>query len=1039
MPIQFRSLLSFAIACGTFLPLNTAFSFQGQAGDNIFTQVSEIAPVAGAPEPTPAPTAKGNPFAKTPTTKWIWGPDDNKSYVISKTVTLNGASAIVRTSCDNYVSLAINGKKVAENGEWSTPVSVDITKHLVAGENKIEATVRNEGGPAAFILQMAFKEKGSDSWKHVVTDGSWAVKEADSGKAANTRELITLGGAPWNDVFSNTGGASSSEFHVPHGFQVERLFTVPKNELGSWVCITTDAKGRLIVSDQENKGLCRITPPALTGGETKVERLQVNMSGAQGMLWAFDSLYVSANGGPGSGLYRLQDKDGDDQFEVVDKLLTFRGGGEHGPHSLQLSPDGKSIYVIIGNHVDVPDEFAAHMPKNWNEDHLLPRQWDANGHAVGRLAPGGWIAKCDPDGKNYEIVSMGYRNPFDFDFNADGEIFAYDADMEWDMGSPWYRPTRVVHATIGSEFGWRSGTGKWPTYYEDSLPPAVDIGPGSPVGVTFGYGAKFPAKYQKALFILDWTFGTIYSIHFTPMGSSYEAKKEQFVGRTPLPLTDAVIGNDGAMYFLIGGRGTQSELYRVTYVGQESTAPVDAHDKAFAEERALRRSIEATLAPEYDWKSKGIETPEFQLIWKSLGSDDRQIRFAARVALELNEISKWRDAFAKVDDPQAIIECAIALAHQGTDADADLAISKLQQLKYGSLSEDHQLQWLRALSLVFIRLGAPKAEVVKSLVAELDPHFPSDSKWENRELCAMLVYLESPTIIEKTLALMKQTTEATEEEISEILARNPGYGNSIKQMMANRPDAQNMHYAFVLRNKKLHWTIPQRIEYFQWFKEAKTKSGGASYVGFLRNMANDAYEHATDSERLAIETSGARDPYVAPELPKPVGPGKEYSLQAVVDLAGGQLKGRNFENGKKTYQAARCVVCHRYTSDGGATGPDLTQVAGRFSYKDLAEAIVDPNKVISDQYKLMAITTSDGASLTGRIVSETKTHVTVLTDPENSSKFTQIDRESIESMVPATTSAMPAGLLNQLNEDEVLDLMAYLLSRGDPNAPVFKK
>ena len=60
-------------------------------------------------------------------------------------------------------------------------------------------------------------------------------------------------------------------------------------------------------------------------------------------------------------------------------------------------------------------------------------------------------------------------------FNADGELFVYDADMEWDFGSPWYRPTRVNHATSGSELGWRSGSGKWPACYPDSLPALIDI------------------------------------------------------------------------------------------------------------------------------------------------------------------------------------------------------------------------------------------------------------------------------------------------------------------------------------------------------------------------------------------------------------------------------------------------------------------------------------------------------------------------------------------------------------------------------------
>ena len=49
-------------------------------------------------------------------------------------------------------------------------------------------------------------------------------------------------------------------------------------------------------------------------------------------------------------------------------------------------------------------------------------------------------------------------------------------------------------------------------FFGDSLPAALDIGPGSPTGVTFGTGTKFPAKYQRAFFACDWTFGTLYAI-----------------------------------------------------------------------------------------------------------------------------------------------------------------------------------------------------------------------------------------------------------------------------------------------------------------------------------------------------------------------------------------------------------------------------------------------------------------------------------------------------------------------------------------------
>ena len=124
-------------------------------------------------------------------------------------------------------------------------------------------------------------------------------------------------------------------------------------------------------------------------------------------------------------------------------------------------------------------------------------------------------------------------------------MFAYDADKEWDVGMPWYRTTRAVHATRGSKFGWRSGSGKWPSHYIDSLPPIMNIGQGSPVGVEFGYGLKFPAKYQKALYICDWTFGTRYAIHTESRMSTYTASREEFLYRTPLPLTDVAAGLDG--------------------------------------------------------------------------------------------------------------------------------------------------------------------------------------------------------------------------------------------------------------------------------------------------------------------------------------------------------------------------------------------------------------------------------------------------------------------------------------------------------------
>lgn len=980
-------------------------------------------------------------FATGPKPTWIWGSanaDGGDRFFFRTEFEGGSKSAHLIASCDNVMTLFINGSRVAHGTEWGTPVRRDVQRYIKPGKNVLLVDAANQGGPAGFCLKLVLEQPDGKK-RYLVSDKSWqAAKSKDADQWVAAAELGKMGMQPWGDVFANPASALSNSqprdvFDVLPGFQVELLYTVPKDLQGSWVSICFDDRGRLIASDQGGKGLYRITPPKIGSEEsTKVEPLDAKISSAQGLLHAFDSLYVSVNGGPGSGLYRLRDTNGDDQYDEVKKLKPLQGGGEHGPHSLRLSPDGKSLFVIAGNHTNPPADFdSSRIPANWGEDLLLPRQWDARGHARGKLAPGGWIAKTDPDGETWEIFSIGYRNPFDMDFNADGELFAYDADMEWDMGTPWYRPTRVVHATSGSEFGWRSGTGKWPSYYVDSLPQLLDIGPGSPVGATFGYGARFPAKYQKAFYILDWTFGTMYAIHIEPDGASYSAVKEEFLSRTPLPLTDAAIGPDGALYFTIGGRGTQSELFRVTYVGDSPTNPADAKDQKFAELRALRRQLEGFHGKA---DAKAVET-----VWPHLKHEDRFIRYAARVALEFQPADSWQERALAADDPQTLITAGVALARQGDKSLQPRLVAALNALDFGSLTEQQQLELLRVYALTFIRMGQPDQPTAQSVVRQLDEFYPADTNALNAELSRLLVYLNSPTVISKTLALMEKPSQQSAEEMAELLARNSGYGGTIAKMLSNLPELQKIHYAFVLRNMRYGWTLEQRRKYFDWFNTALQRSGGASYQGFINNIRNEALANLSPAERKALESQIVTAPPKESELPKPIGPGRQWSVDELIDLVGDGLRGRSFENGKRAFAASRCVVCHRFYGEGGATGPDLSNVAGRFSVKDLAESLIEPSKVVSDQYRASVILTTGGQVITGRVVNEADGQLTVLTDPQDATKVAVIDKDDIEEMMPSPTSLMPKALLDTLNPDEVRDLLAYLLSRGNPGDIMFAK
>ncbi len=817
-----------------------------------------------------------------------------------------------------------------------------------------------------------------------------------------------------------------SQIKALKDFHVELLYSVPKRDEGSWVNMCVGPKGTLIVSDQ-NGSLYRIHPaPVGTDALTRVEKIPAKIGYAQGLLWAFDSLYVVVNSPKmQAGLYRVRDSNADGELDDVQLLRKFDGQriGEHGPHAVLLAPDGKSLRVVCGNQTALTEFTKSRVPTHWGEDHLLPRMPDGNGFMRGVLGPGGAIYAVDPDGKNWELLSVGYRNQYDAAFNRFGDLFTYDADMEWDFNTPWYRPTRVCLAASGSEFGWRNGAGKWPAYYPDSLPAIIDIGPGSPTGVTFGYGAKFPAKYQDAFFICDWSYGKLYAVHLTPEGSAYTATFEEFVAGTPLPLTDLVISpDDGAMYFTIGGRNTQSGLYRVTYTGSESTAavgtPLAAPADAAAEARLLRSKLEA-LHGEKDVKA-------IEVAWPHLSSPDRYLRFAARVAIEHQDPDLWKGKALAEKDPVAATQALLALVrvseydpfHRPPSAppvNEELraeVLAALGRIDWSKLTDSQRLDLLRVYAVALNRMGKPDDKIREELIAKFDTLYPAKGRELNVELCNLLVFLEAPSAAAKTIALM--TTAPTQEE--------------------------QIDYARALRVLKTGWTPELRKTQFGWFLKAANYKGGNSLKGFFKNIKDDALATLTPEEKTALQPiidAAPETQAVAIAPPRPFV--KKWTLEELTGLVDKGLTKRDYDRGRTLFGAANCFACHRFAGEGGSNGPDLTGLAGRFSAKDLLESTVDPSKTVSDQYAAVIIRTADGQTITGRIVNLNGDNLMVNTDMLNPAGTVSVKRQDVEAMQPSKVSMMPAGLLDTLNEDEVKDLLAFLLSRGDRGSAMFGK
>ena len=744
---------------------------------------------AGATEPTkPASAAVPDSSSKIPAgaLKWLWtdAPGAKKGEACRKEFDLGDAAAKRATllvTCDNGAKVFLNGELVLTNPDWQRPTQADVTAKLRPGRNELLAEATNKGGNAAFVASLTLNM--ADGTEHMVlTDATWSAAAPGSDVWNSAKVVADYGAKPWGDVFNRPrdekpkkGSATTAtdviqpaDIHTLPGFKVELIHKVPRTEEGSWVGLTVDDQGRLIATDQYGC-LYRLTPPPIGSQEaTKVEKLAADIAGAHGLLYAFDSLYAMVNEKPYiAGLYRLRDTKGTGQFDEKTLLREIKGQGEHGNHSLTLSPDGQSIYIACGNATQQPEPLEhTRGSRPFADDQVLPRI--ARGATTSDTEPQAFTCKVSPDGKRFEMVIAGLRNHFDIAFNALGDLFTYDSDMEWDAGTPWYRPTRIYHLVSGGDYGFRESSGKLLEYCPDIVPPLVNVGPGSPTGLVSGRGAAFPAVYQHAIYACDWTYGTLYAVHLTPEGAGYSAKLEEFLSGKPLPLTDVVIGKDGAMYFVIGGRRTQSAVYRVTYEGKESTAP--AAKPVETPEHKLRVELERL-------HDEGTGPEAIEKAWPHLGHPDRLVRYASHVAIERQPAGLWADHALKQTEPWAAIESALALARMGGKEYQPRLLTLLNGLDFSRLDAAQQLALVRVYQVTIARCGVPGGESLVQATARLDSLYPAKTNDLNRELSRTLVALGAPSAVPKTMELMATAKDDEASWLSaDRLARNDRYG-----------------------------------------------------------------------------------------------------------------------------------------------------------------------------------------------------------------------------------------------------------------------
>ncbi len=906
---------------------------------------------------------------RPPSPQWLAASETGSTF--AKEVKHEGKllKAVLLTATDAAVEILLDGKSIATVKSAENATGTDLTKQLSDGKSHQIGLRVPAKAKAAALLELN-GDLAAVRW--IVTDDSWqnavVAGSTDADPATNPFDLKKTFDAYNSWQLAKPGAQNQATdpatLTLLPGFKAELIRSSQPGE-DSWVSMAFDPQGRITLG-KEKKGLLRLTllsdagTPARmsdvsrTGVSTsladqKVETIDDELLECRGLLYAHGSLFANANNS--KALFRLTDKDGDGKFEERQELVRTEGGVGHGRNHIELGPDG-DIYIAHGNNVLLPKNIAPDSPlKNYANDQLIPNPWDGSMFDGNVELPAGHILRVKPDGSKVTLLAGGLRNPLDIAFNHAGDLFTFDADMERDVGTPWYMPTRVLHVVPGADFGWRRGTGRFPAWYADTLPSVIDIGLSSPTGICFGYGSEFPKKYREALYILDWSYGRIIAVHLSHGGSSYRAEQEDFVTGRPLNVTDGCIGPDGAMWFTTGGRGTQSGLYRVTFAGDHAPAQKAPHND---------KPVSVAFS-----------------------------KHAARMKLESQPVNEWRTQALQSKDMNALL----ALARVGSPNDLPTIVDAVIKS-----APKPTLDALRVISVAIARHGEPSTKDRLHAWAV----YPADETFLNRELCRLLVYLKSPTVIEKTMPLLKAATS------SEDL----------------------LFYPFMLRYLKDGWTMEQRKIAFEALNKAEKMNGASTFFKAIADTRSElaAALKPEDAVQLAAVIQPAKPAALSPHAM----PGHSFKNWKLEDLepllAKMDAKTRNRDNAKDALIRTQCVFCHRVSNDpslpAGVTGPDLVQVSARFNRRDLLDHILNPSKFIDEKFRYVTVKTSDGKTITGSLESEDDERVVLRPNPLAPEK-SEIAKAMIKERTISEISPMPAGLLNSLKAEQILDLLAW--------------
>ncbi len=758
----------------------------------------------------------------------------------------------------------------------------------------------------------------------------------------------------------------------------------------------------------------------------------------------------------------LKDTDGDGKADLRKQLLSGFGteDSHHSLHDFVWTPDGDLIFrESIFHHSQVETPYGPVRQQN-----------------------SGWF-RFDPD--THRLTSFGTypsTNPWGVTFDDWGQhvashpIFAaafHSLDPQYPRQHPKPNGMRAYSGTCGQEFvdfatfpdelqggyikarykptnrieihRWQEGEFGFDEEYVSDLifsknlsfiPVDIRFGPRGALYVCDWYNpVKGHAQYSLRDERRDRHSGRIWRI--VEKGKALQEPPE-IATATILELLEQLKRPEGRIRAWIRRELRERDPVAVKKALDLWVAKLDADD-----ERYRHHQIEAI------WIYRGVKASNLQLLRELLGCDDKYARAAA-----VQQLRYWHDQMEDiyplleraVNDSYAMarMEGVIAASYIGTKQALDSMLQVLNHPQGGHLKyaitcalESHALKrhWednedydLRKL-LRDARQNAGLTEPTPNASeAQFDAQnelatikiscLPEVMRFTTEQFSvrpgqAVKIVFTNPDATDHNLVLVQQGALEEVGMAANAMARDPANANSDFI-------PKNKRRLILQATKMIGPTRKSRVHVLRF--EAPAKPGVYPYVCTFPG-------HWVVMKGLMIvadsRTEAAR--LLAAEKPATV---RKWKMSDLEELVIPKATEKVVMRGMSAFMKANCNQCHVLAGHGVNLGPDLTKITERYKHSRLLQQLIEPSSEINEKYQTFKFLLEDGRLVSGVIASEDEKFVSVMTNLLTPKQLTRLNKKEIEQRAKSKVSAMPAGLLDVLTQEEIGDLMSFLQSPG---------